>query len=612
VIKRPPMDEIDVDITRLHAAYAAELDPVRVIEEVFRRIEAANDPGIFITLVKRSAAKRAARELPPFDPLAKPLWGVPFAVKDNIDVKGLPTTAGCPDFAYRAKSSAHAVQKLIDAGAILIGKTNLDQFATGLVGVRTPYPVPRNPFDPTLVPGGSSSGSAVAVAGGMVTFALGTDTAGSGRVPAALNNIVGLKPSLGSISTRGVVPACRSLDCVSVFALTVEDAWRVFAVMAGHDNADPFSRPIVLGPPAVPPALRIGVPSAKTRAFFGDRRAAKAFDAAVADLEGLGAQVSDIDLAPFLEVAQLLYAGPWVAERYQAIRAFFERNPGALHPVTRKIIGSAGAHTAADAFAGLYRLAELKRRLEPVWNAIDVLAVPSVPTVYTAEQVAGDPIRLNARLGTYTNFVNLLDLAALAVPGRFRSDGLPAGVTLIAPRGQDALLAGVGSRLHRRSGVGLGAMARELPPASAAAAAAPPGWVELVVVGAHMSGLPLNRELTDLGAVFLRAAATRSVYRLYALPGGPPRRPGLLRVEKARGAPIRCEVWALAPEAFGRLVALIPPPLSIGTLELADDTRPKGFLVEAAGVRGAADVSRFGSWRAYLAARPSKAISAHA
>jgi allophanate hydrolase len=436
------------DLDSLHRAYARGEHPSAVISAIHRRLAEVDDPGIFIHLVPAADAIAACRALPPFDPQAMPLWGVPFAVKDNIDVAGLPTTAACPAFAHRPSSTATAVDKLLAAGAILIGKTNLDQFATGLVGTRTPYPVPRNAFDPQRIPGGSSSGSAVAVARGLATFSLGTDTAGSGRVPAALNGLVGLKPSLGAVSTRGVVPACRTLDCVSVFAANVEDAWRAFAVMAGRDEANPYSRAVPIGDPgqALLPQ-RLGVPAAKDGIFFGDRSMEAAWQAAKGRLAAKGLTLVDIDMHPFFEAAKLLYEGPWVAERHAAIEAFFASRADAMLEVTRRIIEGARQFSATDAFNGLYRLAELKRATEPLWSGIDALAVPSVPIFPTLGEVAADPIGVNSKLGTYTNFVNLLDLAALTIPGPERDDGLPAGLTLIGPCASDARLAALGRTL---------------------------------------------------------------------------------------------------------------------------------------------------------------------
>jgi allophanate hydrolase len=597
--------DIPIDIRGLGAAYARGLDPVEVIDTVFDAIEKADDPGIFISLVERKAARRAAERLGPFDPAAKPLWGIPFAVKDNIDVAGLPTTAACPAFAYTPKTSATAVERLVAAGAIPIGKTNLDQFATGLVGVRTPYPVPRNTFDPAIVPGGSSSGSAVAVALGLVPFALGTDTAGSGRVPAGLNNIVGLKPSVGAVSTRGVVPACSTLDCVSVFAGTVDDAWAVYEVMAGADKDDPFSRPIALGrPAAVLPHPVIGIPRPADQKFFGDAAAKAAWRTGIKLLKELGAELVEINMAPFREVAALLYEGPWVAERYAAIGSFISKHPREVYPVTRRIIDKAKTFSAADMFAGLYRLEALKRATGPVWRGIDALAVPTAPCAPTLKEVAADPIGPNSMLGTYTNFVNLLDLAAMAVPGPMRKDGIPAGITFIGPRGRDAALAGLARAFHAaHPSATFGATGRPLPPLAPLPAAAPTGTIELVVVGAHLSGMALNHELRALGATFLRAVATEPTYELYALSGGPPARPGLIRVAAGTGHAIATEVWALPAEGFGRFVSGIPAPLGIGTLLLADGSRPKGFLCEAEAIRGARHISSFGGWRAFVAAK---------
>lgn len=601
------MAALDFAIASLHDAYHGGLAAVDVVDEIYRRIEAAADPGIFISLIDAEQARRMARSLGSFDPEKKPLWGIPFAVKDNIDAAGLPTTAACPAYAYERAGNAPSVQRLLDAGALLIGKTNLDQFATGLVGVRTPYPAPKNALVATLVPGGSSSGSAVAVARGIVSFALGTDTAGSGRVPAALNNIVGLKPSLGAVSTRGVVPACRSLDCVSIFSLSVEDAWTVLKIITGEDQDDPYSRPLAIGEPSLPPVIRIGVPSVATREFFGDQQAEGAFAATAAELEKLGVKIVEFDFTLLRRTGELLYGGPWVAERYHAIQNFFDRHPDSLHPVTRKIIGAATELSARDAFAGLYQLAEMKRASKALWRSVDAIAVPSVPSSYTVAEVEAEPIAVNSRLGTYTNFVNLLDLAALAVPGHGCSDGRPAGVTLIGPRGSDGLLAALGSRLHSACGTPVGATGKQPKAPPRAVASAPADWFEIAVVGAHLSGLALNRELQQKGAMFLRQSRTLPEYKLFALPGGPPERPGLLRVAPAAGSGIACEVWALPADAFGKFVAAIPAPLTVGTIKLADGSRPKGFLVEAEAVGGAEDISAYGGWRAYLAATNTQA-----
>ncbi|SDF01799.1 allophanate hydrolase [Rhodospira trueperi] len=591
-------------IARLHAAYATGASPDEVLAGVYATLKTVDDPGIFITLVPEAEAQAAAAALGPFDPESKPLWGVPFAVKDNIDVAGLPTTAACPAFEYQAEETAFAVQRLLGAGAILIGKTNLDQFAMGLVGVRTPYPVPRNAFDPDYVPGGSSSGSAVSVAHGIVPFALGTDTAGSGRVPAGLNNIVGLKPSLGTLSSHGVVPACQTLDTISVFAGTVADAEAVYRVMCAYNPADPWSRDpsAACKPSAAPPGLRVGVPDAAGRQFGGDALSEAAFDAALADLEGLIATAPQpVDMAPLFAVASLLYTGPWIAERYQAIREIVENRPEVLHPTTRRIVDGASAYSAADAFAGLYQLKDLARQTDTLWQTVDVLAVPTYPRPRTVADLAADPIGPNSELGTYTNFVNLLDLCAIAVPSRFRGDGFPAGITLIAPRERDGLLSDLAAHLHAAAGIPIGRSETPVP-----APVAPPGQaaadeIELVVVGAHLSGMALNHELTGHGARFLRAGPTKPDYRLFALAGGPPERPGLLRVAEGEGVAIETEVWAIPAEPFAAFVAGIPAPLGIGTCFLADGTTPRGFIVEAEGLKGAVDISRFGGWRAYQA-----------
>jgi len=438
------MDRVSLDIASLHAFYGKGGSPRAVFDMLSAWRAALGDDGIYIHLSPPAEIDAALAALPAFDPLAYPLWGVPFAVKDNIDVAGSPTTAACPAYSYSPHEDAPVVARLKAAGAIVTGKTNLDQFATGLVGVRSPYPIPRNAFDAKIVPGGSSSGSAVAVAQGLASFSLGTDTAGSGRVPAGLNNLVGLKPSLGALSTRGVVPACRTLDCVSVFATTVTDARSVFDVAAGFDADDPYSRPVEQAQPL--PLHVVGVPRKADRLFFGDSLMEAAFETALARLEPLGVALCEIDMSAFFEVARLLYEGPWVAERRAAVRAFMDAQPDAMHPVTRAILAKADGLSATDTFDALYRLAALKRRTEPVWQAIDALVVPTAPIAPTLADLEADPIGPNSRLGTYTNLVNLLDLAALAVPGPFRADGFPAGITLIAPRGSDHRLAAFGAR----------------------------------------------------------------------------------------------------------------------------------------------------------------------
>ncbi|HZO45337.1 MAG TPA: allophanate hydrolase [Xanthobacteraceae bacterium] len=577
------------------------MSPEDTIAQCYARIRAHADPAIFISLRDEADACAEARALSGHAKAKDlPLLGVPVAVKDNIDVKGLPTTAACPAFSYQPGADAAAVARLRQAGAIIIGKTNLDQFATGLVGVRSPYGVPRNPFDAKLIPGGSSSGSAVAVAAGLVPIALGTDTAGSGRVPAALNNIVGLKPSLGMISTAGVVPACRTLDCVSVFAFTVDDAMIALAAMAGPDNADPYSRSHAVGlVEPLPAGLRIGVPLPGQRIFFGDREATRAYDDALARFAKLGATVVEVDVEALYETARLLYEGPWLAERYLAVRKMLASSPEAIHPVTRAIILEGARPTAADAFVAFYRLQELRQARDGVFGRIDALVLPTMPTVYTVDQVLADPLQLNSRLGTYTNFVNLLDLCGLAVPGAMRGDGAPTGITLLAPAGRDAALATIGRAFHADTGLPLGATGRAQPPLAETPSALRDGEIPLAVVGAHLSGMALNGELRLRNARLVEETTTTADYRLYALSGVTPPKPGLLRVADGAGAAITVEIWALSPAEFGRFVGDVPPPMSIGTVRLAGGAIAKGFLVEARAVEGARDISSFGGWRAF-------------
>jgi allophanate hydrolase len=452
------------------------------------------------------------------------------------------------------------------------------------------------------MPGGSSSGAAVAVAAGLVPVALGTDTAGSGRVPAGINNIVGIKPSLGLVPTTGTVPACRSLDCVSVFALTIDDAFASLATIAGPDPGDPLSRALGLGAiGGLPPAARIAVPRAADRIFFADARAEQAFETALKVLGLLGANVVEVDLSPFSETARLLYEGPWLAERVAAVGDFIAAHPDDVHPITRAIIEHGRSCTAVDAFRAFHRLAELRASARRILDGIDALMVPTAPAAYTVAEIEADPIVLNTRLGTYTNFVNLQDLAAVAVPVTIAADGTPFGVTFLAPADQDAHLASLGRVFHARTGLPLGALDLPQPPLAPLSPCAAESEVAVAVVGAHLSGMPLNGELRSLGARFLQKTATAADYRLYALAAVVPSKPGLLRVAAGSGAAIEVEIWAIPAQAFGRFVAAVPPPLSIGTLRLVDGRAVKGFLVEAEAVAGARDISRFGGWRAFVA-----------
>ncbi|MFJ1300942.1 allophanate hydrolase [Pseudomonadota bacterium AL_CKDN230030165-1A_HGKHYDSX7] len=532
-----------------------------------------------------------------------PLYGVPFAIKDNIDAFGWPTTAACPAFAYTPDADATVVARLRAAGAVLVGKTNLDQFATGLVGTRSPHGAVANSFDPAYVSGGSSSGSAVVVARGLVPFSLGTDTAGSGRVPAGFNNIVGLKPTRGWLSNRGVVPACRTLDCVSVFALTVADAAAVADVAGGYDARDAYSR-------AEPPAARVAwqtpprfaVPD--TLEFFGDAQAQACFQQALAALRDQGVTIETIDYAPFAELAALLYQGPWVAERFAAVQPLWREQPDALDPVVRGIVEQAANFDATQTFQAEYRRAELAREIQQTLADFDALVVPTAPSIYTIDALRAEPVLLNSRLGTYTNFANFADLSALALPAGLRGDGLPAGITLIGAAWQDHALAAFGARWQSASGLTLGATGRALPPAYATAAssvAPATNTIRVAVVGAHLTGMPLNHQLTSRGARLVEQTHTAARYRLYALANTTPPKPGLVRSTEG-GAPIIVELWDVPSALFGSFVAEIPAPLGIGTLELADGRWVKGFICEPCGLEGARDITSFGGWRAFLAA----------
>jgi allophanate hydrolase len=589
------LEELPFTLDSLRAAYAAGLRPEQVVAEAFRRLDVVADPGIFINAARDSALAEARALGPEPD---RPLWGVPYVVKDNIDVAGMPTTAACPDFAYDAKGDAFVIARLRAAGAICLGKTNLDQFATGLVGVRSPFGAPRNALDPTLVPGGSSSGSAVAVAHGIAAFALGTDTAGSGRVPAALNGIVGLKPSLGALSGTGMVPACRTLDTISVFAMTVADAWRVLEAAAGYDGADAYSRAVELKPVCLPSAgLTVGVPSAASLETFGDDVQAAAFRRAVDALRERGFVVVELDFASFYEVARMLYEGAWLAERVAAVGDRLTNAPETLHPTTRAVLEPGLKLSAVDAFRGMYRLKERERACRQLLAEVDVLAVPTIPTFVTMEEIASDPIGPNSRLGTYTNFVNLLDMCGIAVPTGPRSDGRPGSVTLLAPAGQDALCAAVGTLLEAGppGATGWTRTVSNLPDVASRG-----DEIAIAVCGAHMSGLPLNHELTSRGGRLLHATRTAPEYALYALSGGPPFRPGLVRRGNG-GASIDLEVWLLPATQMGSFIAVIPAPLSIGTIQLEDGGTVKGFLCEAFGLSGSTDITASGGWRSWLA-----------
>ncbi|AYH01693.1 allophanate hydrolase [Pectobacterium parmentieri] len=557
----------------------------------------ADDPAWIVLATPELIEVQIAALLPRYreNPDALPLFGVPFAVKDNIDVAGWPTSAACPAFTYLADKDAIAVAKLKAAGAIVIGKTNLDQFATGLVGTRSPFGAVPNTFNTDYISGGSSSGSASVVARGLVAFSLGTDTAGSGRVPAGFNNIVGLKPTKGWLSASGVVPACRLNDTISVFALTVEDAFTVAELAGGYDATDAYSRRHPgSAPAALPIAPRFAIPSDPT--FFADATAQAAWQHALAEVEATGATLHPIDFSVFTQLAEQLYQGPWVAERTVAVGDML-RQPESMDPVVHGIVASGERFSAVEAFKAEYLRAELARQIQQTLAAFDALVVPTSPTIHTLEAMKQEPVRYNSQLGTYTNFTNLADLSALALPAPFRADGLPAGITLIAPAWHDRALASFGLRWQAQLALTLGATGKPLParPATLLPSAL---HVRLAVVGAHLTGMPLNHQLINRDAVWIEETHTAGNYRLYALANTQPAKPGLAK--STDGAAIVVELWDIPLARFGEFVAEIPAPLGIGTLTLADGRQVKGFICEPAALSDAVDITEFGGWRNWL------------
>lgn len=600
-------------IAALRARYeAGHLTPHALVDAIAAHFDAGDPHHAWIRPLTHAELTTYADALAGRDIASLPLYGVPFAIKDNIDLAGIPTTAACPAYAYTPARSAPVVERLIAAGAIPVGKTNLDQFATGLSGQRSPYGACRNALDPRYASGGSSSGSAVAVALGVATFSLGTDTAGSGRVPAAFHGLVGLKPTRGVLSTLGVVPACRSLDCVSVFSHSAADARAVFAAAHGTTEGDPYGRawqPLLgaggLRADAARPLEQsaFGVPRADQLEFFGDASYRAAWGAALERLRATGARLVEIDFSPFLAAARLLYDGPWVAERLAALGAFAAREPDALHPVIRTIVGGASRFSAADAFAAFDRLATLRVEAGRAWDGLDAIVMPTSATTATVDALEADPIAVNSRFGYYTNFVNLLDLSAIAVPAGFCTTGphagLPFGITFVGRAHDDARLLDLAQAWGDGDPAAGDARAQAI-----AAPAASSGVVRVAVVGAHLRGEPLNGQLTQRGARFVAATTTAAAYRLYALSdaasGGGVAKPGLVRVPDG-GAPIAVEIWEMPVAAYGSFVAGIAAPLGIGTLTLADGARVQGFLCESAALDDATDITRFGGWRAYRA-----------
>ncbi|TCU58919.1 allophanate hydrolase [Novosphingobium sp. PhB57] len=561
-----------------------------VAQDALARIEAydAVQPQIWISRASREDVLAAASAVDARVAAGEdlPLAGVPFAVKDNIDVSGLETTAACPAFAYEPESDADVVARLLAAGAICVGKTNLDQFATGLNGTRSPYGIPRNASNLAYVSGGSSSGSSIAVAAGLVAFALGTDTAGSGRVPAAFNHLIGFKPTKGRWSTRGLVPACRSIDCITVFTDSTADARLVDRVVAGFDPADPYSKPLADRPLAL---RRIGVPRREQRVWFGDGESEYLYDQALTHLAALG-EIVEIDLAPLLEAAQLLYGGPWVAERTAAMAGILASNPLAVDPTVRAVVEPGAAIAATELWNGIYRMADLKRHADLLWNELDMLAFPTTGTTYRVAEMLAAPVALNSNLGLYTNFVNLLDMAALAVPAGIRANATGFGITLIGPADSDrALFDAADAYLS----------AAALPSTPPLDLEGKMQTVKLAVVGAHLKDMPLHWQLTSRDAEFVGAFETAPNYRLYAMADSVPPKPAL--VHSADGAPIKVEVYELGVAEFGSFVVDVPAPLAIGTVTLADGSSVKGFVAESRALDGAEDITSLGGWRAFVA-----------
>ncbi|TCQ08929.1 allophanate hydrolase [Rhizobium sp. PP-F2F-G36] len=599
-----------LDLTALTKGYASgALTPTRVIDAIYDRITARGEDHVWIHLVSREKALDAAKELEAQGYDERPLWGIPFSVKDCNDIVGLPTTNALKEGAYVATSSGQALDRIFDAGALLIGKTNMDQFGIGLVGMRSPYGACSSVFDDRFISGGSSSGSGVSVAAGLCSFSIANDAAGSGRVPAAFNNIVGIKPTPGLVSNACVSGGgcVKTIETLSVFSLTVEDGMRVLDLIAGYDPSYPFSKPeadaVPLTPVAPPPHFRFGVPAGAALRFFGDAEAERLFNEAITRLTAMGGDKVEIDFTPFEETQRILYEGPWISERALSLDSVVAKHGEAIHPVTREILSRSGNFSARDTFAAIHRIAELKCDTRAVWQDIAVMMVPTTPTIYTKDEIAANPVQLNSNLGIYTNFVNLMGLCGIAVPNGFRKDGLPLGVTFLAPGFEEARAAGIAAAFHKATGLDLAKFANPYPDAEEPAL--PDDYREIAVVGAHLSGMPLNGELMERGGIFRRTAVTTQDYRLFALTGTVPPKPGLIRVAND-GVSIAVEVWALPLSGFGDFIGRIPAPLGVGKVSLDDGSTVTGFLCEAAATIEQPDISDWGGWRDYMAGGASE------
>ncbi len=598
---------MDMNIAALQKAYREDgLTPRELLRRIREQSELTSQHNAWIYLLGEAEIEPYLRALEERAPDSAPLWGIPFAIKDNIDLAGVPTTAGCPEFSFVPERSAQVVEQLIAAGAIPLGKTNLDQFATGLNGTRSPHGPGRNAFDPDYISGGSSSGSALAVALGLASFSLGTDTAGSGRVPACFNNLVGLKPTKGLLSSTGMLPACRSLDCISIFALNADDANQVLAVAEGEDASDGYSRAnpfanrvrhygLRSGP------LRVGVMADAQLKFFGDEAYQRAWQQTVAALADSGFEMVEIDYRPFDEAALLLYEGPWVSERYLAIESVMRDTPEVVNPVVRQIIAQGEAPKATALFRAQYRLEELRRQCMAQMQGLDCLLTPTAGRLFTVDELHAEPVLYNSQLGYYTNFMNLLDMTAVAVPTAFTEAGLPFGVSLVGKAFSDRALLSIANRIQQVLPLPAG-RGQSVYSSAAAPVLSAGTHIDVAVCGAHLEGQPLNWQLTERGATLKAKTHSAPAYRLYALAGGPPLRPGMV-MDEAGGAAVEVEVWSVPAAEFGSFVAGIPAPLGIGRVRLADGSEVSGFICEPRGVEGAQDITGFGGWRKWLASR---------
>ncbi|TPE47194.1 allophanate hydrolase [Maribrevibacterium harenarium] len=600
----PLTQTIDMGFQALRDHYlAGSLTPHAVLADIRERAKTFQHYNIWIHLLTEEEVAPYLSALTQKDPATHPLWGIPFAIKDNIDLAGIPTTAACPEFAYTPVESAYVVQKLIEAGAIPVGKTNLDQFATGLNGTRSPYGACHNSFDYDYISGGSSAGSAVAVALGLASFSLGTDTAGSGRVPACFNNLVGVKPSIGLLSAIGMLPACRSLDCMTIFAYNTDDANLALSVAEGFDPRDGYSRANPFANQTRHYGLRQGdltvgvIPSHQLK-FFGDDDYANAYQDTLALLADCGFKFSEIDFAPFDEIAKLLYEGPWVAERYLATQPLIDEQPEVIFPVVREIIAPGGKPPATALFSAQYRINDLKQVCLAQLAKVDCLLTPTAGRHFTIEEMLAKPIQHNSELGYYTNFMNLIDLAAVAVPTTFTARGMPFGITLVGSTFSDRMLLSIANRIQQSLPLPKGALAHRAAPTTTSPIGAT-DTIDVAVCGAHLTGQPLNWQLTERGAILKTQTTTAPCYRLFALAGGPPKRPGLI-LDSAGSAAIEVEVWSVPAAQFGSFVAGIPAPLGIGKLKLANGEQVSGFICEGYGIDDAVDITAFGGWRAYL------------